>query len=295
MIQQDGFHVSPGTETLVAVSASILNTTAQALKNFSPDERDCYSDSEFRFRYLRADLFYRYSIDNCLYEAVTSRIEEQCGCTPSIFFGNLKTKRNCVGAMRDCVRFWLERIGSRGDPDLFLARDAGGEEKQCRVPCENQKLSMASTMSVYPNERALKNREDYCNIAHKILRVCSFPEKRLLLEDFYDNKELCNETIRQIRDNGVCPTANSLRETANESESLRNLDEIILEYAVDNIVMIRIYFKEPFYTLFVKDQSVTFVNFVANAGGLVGLCMGLSFLIVVEVMYHLASQVCKKN
>jgi hypothetical protein len=39
---------------------------------------------------------------------------------------------------------------------------------------------------------------------------------------------------------------------------------------------------------------MTTVSFVANAGGLVGLCIGLSFVSIFEIFYHIFNACLKK-
>ena len=52
MVGNQGFNVQPGVLTEVAVTPTILNTTPQAIYDFSPEERNCYVDSEFQFKYV---------------------------------------------------------------------------------------------------------------------------------------------------------------------------------------------------------------------------------------------------
>ena len=88
VVNQDGFYIAPGTETLTALVPSVLNTTERALNHFTPQDRDCYMDSEFEFRYLRRTYGFRYDMNNCLYEAVMERIVKNCSCVPH--FANFK-------------------------------------------------------------------------------------------------------------------------------------------------------------------------------------------------------------
>ena len=43
--------------------------------------------------------------------------------------------------------------------------------------------------------------------------------------------------------------------------------------------------KDSFATKIVRDEKVTITSFVANVGGLLGLCMGFSLVSVVEMVY----------
>ncbi len=44
---------SKGSEVLVATTPTILNTTEKALGRFSPIERDCYKEDEFKLPTLK--------------------------------------------------------------------------------------------------------------------------------------------------------------------------------------------------------------------------------------------------
>jgi len=72
-----------GSETLAAITPTRLVTTENAVSRFSPEERGCYEEKEFSFAYLKWSDGYRYSIKNCLYEAVIDRIVNNCSCFPS--------------------------------------------------------------------------------------------------------------------------------------------------------------------------------------------------------------------
>ena len=49
--------ISPGFVTQLSVTPTIINTTQVALERFTPDQRRCYVDSEFRFKYLPQELY----------------------------------------------------------------------------------------------------------------------------------------------------------------------------------------------------------------------------------------------
>ena len=44
--------------------------------------------------------------------------------------------------------------------------------------------------------------------------------------------------------------------------------------------------QDPYYTLVVKSEQMTFNSFIGNAGGLMSLCMGMSFVSIGEMIYH---------
>jgi len=63
-----------------------------------------------------------------------------------------------------------------------------------------------------------------------------------------------------------------------------SLAEELYEYAKKNLLWLNVYVKDSFATRIVRDEKMTRTSFVANVGGLLGLCMGFSLVSVVEVM-----------
>ena len=75
-----------------------------------------------------------------------------------------------------------------------------------------------------------------------------------------------------------------------KSEDLKENKEIvdfIYDYAKENIAVVKLFIKDPYYTNIKRDRSMTSVSFLGNAGGLVGLCMGFSLISAIEWIYHL--------
>ncbi len=74
-----------------------------------------------------------------------------------------------------------------------------------------------------------------------------------------------------------------------EPEDLNNypwVQEFLFQYASDNIAVLKVFIKDPYYTNIKKDEQMSYISFIGNAGGLVGLCMGLSFVSIFEMIYH---------
>ena len=85
-----------------------------------------------------------------------------------------------------------------------------------------------------------------------------------------------------FQDEGLC--INDLPQRANRSYD--ELDNLVFDYARDNLAVIKVFLKDPYYTSIKRDVAMTQVEFIANAGGLLGLCMGMSFVSMFEIVYH---------
>jgi hypothetical protein len=58
----------------------------------------------------------------------------------------------------------------------------------------------------------------------------------------------------------------------------RKATQMLYEYAKDNLLWLNVYVKDSFATHIVRDERMTRTSFVANVGGLLGLCMGFSLV-----------------
>ena len=97
IVNQKGFFVQPGTVNLVPLVAERTETEGNVL-NFHPDVRQCYQNyEEFPFKFLTKKSGYRYSIDNCFYDALVHRINKECKCIPFFLpaFGEGDDKPRC--------------------------------------------------------------------------------------------------------------------------------------------------------------------------------------------------------
>jgi hypothetical protein len=71
----------------------------------------------------------------------------------------------------------------------------------------------------------------------------------------------------------------------------RKATQMLYEYAKDNLLWLNVYVKDSFATHIVRDERMTRTSFVANVGGLLGLCMGFSLVkktfifVQIEVTY----------
>ena len=50
--------------------------------------------------------------------------------------------------------------------------------------------------------------------------------------------------------------------------------------------MFNIFIKDPYAKRFQKDEKITKTSYIANSGGLLGLCMGFSLISAAEILFH---------
>ena len=65
------------------------------------------------------------------------------------------------------------------------------------------------------------------------------------------------------------------------------LIRLLHKYGRENLLLANIYIKDPAVTMIRRDQKIPVIWFVANIGGILGLCMGCSLVTVFEVLHHI--------
>ena len=60
----------------------------------------------------------------------------------------------------------------------------------------------------------------------------------------------------------------------------------MFRYAKQNMALVNVYIKDPVVTRIKRDQKIPIIGFVANTGGLLGLCMGFSLISAFEIIFH---------
>ena len=62
-------------------------------------------------------------------------------------------------------------------------------------------------------------------------------------------------------------------------------------YVSRNLAVVHIFFKSQHFIRNERGEFFSFVDFFSNVGGLIGLCMGVSAISVVEAVYFLTMRV----
>ena len=289
----NSFNIAPGTETQIAVTPSLTTTSPNAIRRLSAEERDCYTDSEITLQYLPTKDGYRYGMENCLFVSALENILEKCRCYPGFNYHLVQGKeverdlkvQPCTGSNLTCMNDILHHI------DQYDHVDVNGKKMKCRSSCEDQVNNLFVTASHYPNANTFRYREEFCILLIRILQKCKSSKKQPL-EDRYPNICLNLEPLSKLNPNIYCPAnewkpRNSGIENCTESKCV--IEDMILSYAKNNLIMLHVLIKEPYVKRYVKDEKMPIISYIANIGGLLGLWLGFSIITGVEMVYHVIS------
>ena len=161
---------------------------------------------------------------------------------------------------------------------------------------------MSVTSSDFPNRQTFVRREEFCLTVLKLKRTCS-SRKRAFLDTKFPNvcKNIESVENRISEENGeggggVCKHSlewdpPGMWNFSRDDADIKALEEDIFIYAKLNLAVVNVYIKDPVVTRIMRDQKIPIIAFVANTGGLLGLCMGFSLVSAFEVLFHVFSAI----
>ena len=149
--------------------------------------------------------------------------------------------------------------------------------------CEDQTNDLFVTTSNYPNRKTFKDREEFCLLGKKLVKTCQSPKRLPLSDEFPD---LC-DSLEALADFHLhCKNNRWRRERINNKTLALEIESSVYEYARQNLAVINIFIKEPYSKRFRKTEKMSRIAYIASSGGLLGLCMGFSFVSLAEILYH---------
>ena len=240
-------------------------------------------------------------MDNCLFISAFERILEECNCYPGYNHNLIPGKSldyeldigPCSGLNLTCMNDILLRIGK------YRYVNANGKKMKCRSRCEDQTNKLFVTTSTYPSKNTFRYRDEFCIILRRILIKCS-GIKNISLEERYpgiceelnplqnkDPRLYCNEN--QWNPDEIYGTR--FCRNASDNKNCSNLENYVLQYAKDNLVIIHLSIKDPYAQKFQKEEKMPIINYIANLGGLLGFGLGFSVITGIEIVYHFLSAI----
>ena len=295
-MSQIGLNVAPGTETRIPFTITRTITSNEVINNLTPEKRYCYQeiqDAEAKLGSLNNEQGYRFSLQNCLYEAKIRRIMDNCSCIPMFVEPRLVDWYNgtrstiCTGKKLECAEVL------RNGYDLDLQEDltsihVEGSRKRCLPRCDRDEISAITSSLSFPNRHVFEQRRDICHAMRKLSKICtssssSYVMKKELLEDAYG--DVCDDLEKAYKEGKMCKKGSHASD--GDVKRYNKTVDFLFKYARDNFAAVNIYMRDPFYTVINKTYAMTTLDLFNSLGGMLGLCLGLSIISAVEFIYHL--------
>ena len=272
--------IKPGGIFQIAVTPTLVSTSENAIERFTPVERNCYEEGELYLAHLTDSMGYRYDMKNCLFQSTIEMVIAECGCIPA--FHMISDHEMCYGQGIICMNAILLQIG------LYDTVN----DSVCLASCEDQINALRVTSSLFPNQHTFEKREEFCLVYHTLKKTCSSRKKELLTESY---PTICDNILiieAKIAPDELCAVEDKWDPVTKwgltrQDEDWKKLVDDLFQYARENIALINIYIKDPTVTRIIRDEKISYISFIANVGGLMGLCMGFSLVSSWEIIYHL--------
>ena len=150
---------------------------------------------------------------------------------------------------------------------------------RCRPACKVQDNKNQMTSVLYPQVGNFFYKKRFCHVASHIWQTTCQDQKR---KHFLDMKQpkLC-ETLQMFDD--YFGIATSCRKWPKEfldkyGSPNKTLEKELFQYGKENLAFVRLMIQNPYVTKIKRDVKMSFTNYVASTGGLLGLCLGFSFI-----------------
>ena len=195
-----------------------------------------------------------------------------------------------------CANSHLKAIGSKQKSAVLVPEAERSPNKignlsrpnpiECLPGCTVQENKNQISSTLYPQREIFYYQKIFCYLASHILQqTCRDDDRRF----FMDKKqpELCailedfDEYFGNTTSCEDWPTKYFVKNLEPDQKLLNDL----YIYGRDNLAMIHVMIQSPYVTKIKRDVAMSFTNYVANTGGLLGLCVGFSFISILELIF----------
>ena len=197
----------------------------------------------------------------------------------------------------------MDQIGEYREVEVTDEVTGNKRNATCLEACEDQQNEVAITTSKLPNRQTMLKWPDFCIVLQKLQKSCNHISKRIELDSEYPTlcpllleklnesyidsdgtKELCRNAFNNFT---MFWEVKEFQTDVVENSSDDALLNAMFTYARQNLALVNIYIKPPVVKRIMKDERIPVIWFVANCGGILGLCMGFSIVTVFEVLHYL--------
>jgi len=261
-VRSKGFLVTPGHFNLVAVSAINIDADKQ-IKSVPPIKRNCNFENEKHSILLHKS----YTQANCFLECRMAYAEDQ-----------MKRKTNTT-----CTPWFLPFVPKKHSlcnpwqSMDFQMLMSGSEVSQRCIHClsDCQRTVYYSKVSTQPFRKCDEKNlgmSPFCDVGNDDLPKPQIFGDQVLQEYNHINKS--GTFLNQIKSNTRIPV---------RANTFHTNDTGYNAYEHD-FALLTVFFESPEVLRFFTSPKQTWIDFFANVGGLLGLCVGLSIVTVIELV-----------
>ncbi len=262
----------PGHENMVSLKATKV-TSAEDLANIDPVKRQCYFEHE-----KELELHQKYSQSNCMLEcSLHYSLQKMNGsCIPWYF----PIRNNTLQMCDPWVAFeFADHI--RDVPD--------SECLHCLPDCSSTLIE--ASVSAAPFRKC--DRKNF-----GISELCNFESKRII------NPPVWGASVKEEYGADLPLSFTDIKSNIRRTQGETQQEDIIFKkdnsrepthnaYEKD-IALVTFFFESSTAFEYVRQPRMTIIDFISQLGGLLGLCMGFSFISAVEIAYWFTIKMARR-
>ena len=268
LISQNGFQIRSGHNNIVALSATKVDAT-DSLRGIDPANRNCrFPEENYNLKIYKS-----YSQSNCLLECslfyahriLNEKSNASISCTPWYLpFPD--------GEITLCDPWQAIEIGN-----LMFNNIPDGECSFCLPDCR--------TTIYHPVISSLPFKEcDESNLG--ISHFCNLDDDTLPEPKIWGKQVLDEFKESKTKPSFINNIMSSQRVLTRHPVAFTQLDRSYNAYEKD-IAILQVFFDSPSVFQYMSQPSQNWVGFFSTIGGLLGLCLGISIISFVEVIWVL--------
>ena len=285
IVTHSSIDIPSGSRNQIEIKPTLISTSQNAIERFAPKDRDCYTDQEVHLKYLPKNYGYRYAMHNCYFQSTLEMIMTTCQCFPTFHpivkevseekFNDCTTQNSYK-----CANQILHQFGQHNYIHF------NEEKMKCLPSCEDQTNEINSAISNIKISKSLLKQEEFCILTQRLVEKCSSgSHKKNGLNQKYEG--LC-ETIEPLKNVQFCSSNLwNMSEIPNCTVKKCPIEDVILDYAVDNLVLINMYIDDFHVTRFIKDEKMTRTSFIFAVAMILVVCLGWSIVTIAELLFLL--------
>ena len=265
----EGFQIKPGHYNFVGLSATKISAD-DSIRSLSPDDRKC----RFRDETYGLKIHTRYSLSNCLLECSITYAQ-------SMMFTNQS---------KVCTPWFLppiDKLGTICDPweavefEIYFYNATDNLCPQCLPDCDT--IQYDNSITAVPFRKC-----DFRNLGASNLCRTDNP---MPPEPQIWSKEVLNDLMSVFGSNttlgaklGVVSSQRSYA-VNNAPPGMFNFINLTYDAYDNDIAIVEFYFKKSSVIEFSTNVRMSWIDFFSAIGGLLGLCIGVSIVTFVELIW----------
>jgi hypothetical protein len=270
LISQSGFRLQRGFHNLIALSATIIQAD-DSLRSIEPKNRGCLYPNE---RPLK--LFQKYSQSNCIFECLLSEVQEKVKET-------LRFNTSCYPWYFPFVDDELQTCDPKTS-NIFetLWQKSNRSCDFCMPDCNTNVYKYSLS------QEPIRSCDDF-NVG--VSPLCNLQHRSNIYKPFLWGHQVSSQLgISNINARFISETSNNnIRNVTSmfgvgDIPIFTNTRTFYDAYNRD-IATVSVFFPNPTVWMFTTTASSSWIAYISNVGGLLGLCIGISFSTVIELVW----------